>query len=65
MHPKHKKLALLLLGIISLTCSKIFFFLLDDPEGPNLLIVTVLALVIYFFFLTLYYVFNFIKQKYD
>lgn len=27
--------------------SRVIFFLIDDPEGPNLLIVTVLALIIF------------------
>ena len=42
-----KKLPLFLLLIISLAISRLAFFLIDDPEGPNLLIVTVLAMVIF------------------
>ncbi|MEN9649452.1 MAG: hypothetical protein RL094_419 [Candidatus Parcubacteria bacterium] len=33
--------------IASFILSRLMFFLIDDPEGPNLLIVTVLALVIF------------------
>ncbi len=35
-----------LLGI-SFILSRLAFFLIDDPEGPNLLIVSVLALIIF------------------
>ncbi len=34
--------------ITSLVCSRGFFFFINDPEGPNLLIVTVLALILFF-----------------
>ena len=36
-----------ILLIISFAISRLLFFLVDDPEGPNLLIVTVLAILIY------------------
>lgn len=42
-----KKVALFILLIISFTVSRFVFFLVDDPEGPNLLIVTVLAMLIF------------------
>lgn len=42
-----KKVQLVLLGVVSLVCSRLFFALLNDPEGPNLLIVFVLAAIIY------------------
>lgn len=42
-----KKLPLFILLIISFTISKLVFFLINDPEGPNLLIVTVLAMLIF------------------
>lgn len=42
-----RNVALLVLLIISFTISRLVFFLIDDPEGPNLLIVTVLALLIF------------------
>ncbi|HEX4799454.1 MAG TPA: hypothetical protein VFV22_02890 [Candidatus Paceibacterota bacterium] len=38
----------LILAVVSLACSRATFMLIDDPEGPNLLIVVVLAGVIYF-----------------
>jgi len=41
------KKPLFLLGVTAFTCSRTFFFLLHDPEGPNLLIVTVLAMLLY------------------
>jgi len=42
-----RKTALLILGITSIVCSRTWFFFLNDPEGPNLLIVMVLAAVVY------------------
>jgi len=45
---KSKKASLLILGITSLVCSRVLFFLFNDPEGPNLLVVTGLAVILYF-----------------
>lgn len=42
-----KKVQLVLLGVVSLFFSRLFFALLNDPEGPNLLIVFALAAIIY------------------
>lgn len=36
-----------MLAVISVIFSRLFFTLLDDPEGPNLLIVSVLAALLY------------------
>lgn len=36
-----------ILIIISLTISRLVFYFINDPEGPNLLIVTLLAIVIF------------------
>ena len=47
MNFKPKKTSLLILGIVSVVCSRIVFMLIDDPEGPNLLIVLGLAAVIF------------------
>jgi len=44
---KLKKVPLCILLIISFTISRLVFFLINDPEGPNLLIVTVLAMLIF------------------
>lgn len=44
---KSKKVSLFILLIISFTISRFTFFLIDDPEGPNLLIVSVLAMLIF------------------
>ena len=42
-----KKVTLFVLLILSFTISRFVFFLINDPEGPNLLIVTVLAMIIF------------------
>jgi|GEM_PF-2561309 len=42
-----KKTPLFILLIASFIISRSAFFLIDDPEGPNLLIVTVLAVLIF------------------
>lgn len=42
-----KRVPLLILLIISFAISRFVFFLINDPEGPNLLIVTVLAMLIF------------------
>jgi uncharacterized protein (DUF486 family) len=44
---KLKKVPLFILIIISFSISRFLFFLVNDPEGPNLLIVTVLAMIIF------------------
>lgn len=36
-----------MVGIISIACSKLFFFWLSDPEGANFLIVALLAALLY------------------
>ena len=48
-HMKHKlkKSTLLVLGVVSLILSRLFFVFVNDPEGPNLLIVVALAVLIY------------------
>lgn len=51
-----KRIRLILLGVVSLLVSRAIFFLINDPEGPNLLIVTVLAAVIYSASLASYYI---------
>lgn len=43
----HTHISNLLLAILSLAVSRGLFYLIDDPEGPNLLIVTVLAIIIF------------------
>lgn len=58
MYFKSKKISLIILGLTAIICSKVFFALLNDPEGSNLLIVTVMALILYFISLTIY-LFNF------
>lgn len=42
-----RKLFIFILLILSFAISRLLFFFVDDPEGPNLLIVTVLALFIF------------------
>ena len=55
MHYKSKKITLLILGLTSLVLSRTAFAILNDPEGPNLLVVFVLALVIYCSSLAVYF----------
>ncbi len=47
MNQISKKTSLIILGATSLVASRFFFSLINDPEGPNLLIVVVLAAIIY------------------
>ncbi len=47
MNPISKKTSLIILGATSLVGSKVFFSLINDPEGPNLLVVVVMAAIIY------------------
>jgi hypothetical protein len=42
-----RKAFVFILLIISFAISRLVFFLVDDPEGPNLLIVTVLAMFMF------------------
>jgi hypothetical protein len=42
-----KRISLLILGVTSLLTSRVIFFFINDPEGPNLVVVTGLALIIY------------------
>jgi uncharacterized membrane protein YccC len=37
----------IIVGVISIACSKLFFFWLSDPEGANFLIVALLAALLY------------------
>ena len=55
-----KKVTLLILLFISFALSRFLFTLVDDPEGPNLLIVTVLAVII---FAPSYLAFRIISKK--
>jgi hypothetical protein len=50
----------LILIVVSLFLSRAAFYVLDDPEGPNLLIVVLLALVI---FLVLRLIIKFLFRK--
>lgn len=52
-----------LLAVISFLVSRSLFLLVDDPEGPNLLIVTVLALAIYAFLLMLLVCISYLKNR--
>lgn len=42
-----KKTELIALAVVSVVLSRASFFLINDPEGPNLLIVAVWAAVIF------------------
>jgi hypothetical protein len=39
--------SLLVLAITAAACSRIMFAMIEDPEGPNLLVVTVMGAVIF------------------
>jgi hypothetical protein len=43
-----KKTSLVILGIASVVCSRTIFALINDPEGPNLLVVIAMAAILYF-----------------
>lgn len=58
MQLKSKKTSLVILGIVSIVCSRIIFLFINDPEGPNLLVVIGLAVILYFVFLAIYMLFN-------
>jgi heme/copper-type cytochrome/quinol oxidase subunit 4 len=58
MCPKPKTASLLILGIISIACSRTAFLLVDDSEGPNLLIVIGLATIIYILILGVYFIYK-------
>jgi hypothetical protein len=63
MYFKSKNLYLLVLGVISLLFSKLFYFLLNDPEGPNLLIVMGLAIILYLLSLMVYSLLSFTNSR--
>ena len=46
--------SLLVLALTALPCSRMVFALINDPEGPNLLVVVVLAAVIWLISLAAY-----------
>lgn len=54
MNISSKKTSHVILGITAIACSKVLFFLFNDPEGANLLIVVVMALILYFLSLSVY-----------
>ncbi|MCF7865346.1 MAG: hypothetical protein K9M11_02465 [Candidatus Pacebacteria bacterium] len=62
MNQKPKNKTLLILGAISLVCSRTVFFFVNDPEGPNLLIVVVLAAIIFAVFLFTYWLYHRINR---
>jgi hypothetical protein len=47
MDLRSKKIALLILAITALVCSRTMFALFNDPEGPNLLIVVGMAVILF------------------
>lgn len=48
MHFSSKKISLLILVVTSIICSKVFFLVLNDPEGSNLLVTSVVSVGIFF-----------------
>ena len=51
-----KRTSLVILGATAIICSRMLFFFLDDPEGPNLLVVAGLAIGVYILSCTAYLV---------
>jgi hypothetical protein len=49
-----KKTSLAILALTSLTFARLFFLLINDPEGPNLIVVTGLGVIIFAASLALY-----------
>lgn len=49
-----KKISLITAGATAMVCSRLFFFFLDDAEGPNSLVVAGLALAIFLLSLIAY-----------
>jgi len=45
----------MVLGVTAILCSRLIFFMIDDPEGPNLLVVMVMAAVLYGLSLTAWF----------
>jgi hypothetical protein len=54
MFLESKKTSLAILVVTSLTFARIFFLLINDPEGPNLIVVTGMAVIIFSASLALY-----------
>jgi hypothetical protein len=55
-----KKVHLFLLLALCFIVSRLIFSLIDDPEGPNLLIVTVLALGL---FAPVFFIYHMISRR--
>ncbi len=56
-----KKIYMLIIFLISFIASRLVFYLIDDPEVPNLLIVTILAVIIFTPLLSIYL--RFLRKK--
>lgn len=54
MYFKSKTISYVLLGLTSIISSRGFFALIDDPEGPNLLIVSVFAFIMFALSISVY-----------
>ena len=55
MYLKSKKVSLVVLGLLSLAFSRLIFALINDPEGPNLVVVIGLAAIIYLILVSVWY----------
>lgn len=58
-----KPAPLIVFAVLSLILSRLTFALINDPEGPNLLIVCVLAALIYAVCLAGYFFYSSAKAK--
>jgi len=54
MLDKYNRLTWIGLAVLAVFFSRLFFFLINDPEGPNLLIVCVLSALVYMVSVCLY-----------
>jgi hypothetical protein len=54
MSLKSKNVSLLILGLTSMVCSQGFFALVNDPEGPNLLVVIGITAIVFGLSLAVY-----------
>ncbi len=53
----------IILAVVSLILSRLIFTLINDPEGPNLLIVTILGAIIYSLFLVICFLYKRLNIK--
>lgn len=55
MNLSQKNISLIILGLTSIVCTRLMLMLINDPEGPNLLVVLVMSAVVYTLALPVYF----------